>query len=222
VLDAPWPPVSPPRPAPAVQASGFSENVQNEPNRRQVSIARPAGFDSAGENAQNEPNRALAGLTAHPAGFESGTAVRDPANKPNRTGTTGGFVPAALPPPAQPRRETAAAQFGDTTTASPKTPANQPPAPQPADSTPVEILYKPRPAYTAEARRLQIEGEVRIEAIFTALGDIQVLRVIEGLGHGLNESAVAAVRSIRFRPARQHGRPVDSAATVRMSFELAY
>jgi TonB family protein len=69
---------------------------------------------------------------------------------------------------------------------------------------------------------MQIEGEVLIEALFTASGDVQIVRIIRGLGHGLNQSAIAAVGSIRFHPAKRYGRPVDSIATVRMKFELAF
>lgn len=91
-----------------------------------------------------------------------------------------------------------------------------------AQQDPVVILYKPKPAYTAEAERLRIEGNVLLQVVFTASGEVNVLRVVQGLGHGLDESAIAAAREIRFRPARQDGRPVDSTAVVRIEFELAY
>jgi TonB family protein len=86
----------------------------------------------------------------------------------------------------------------------------------------LEITFKPRPEYTPEARLKQVEGEVAVEAVFKTSGEVEVVRIIRGLGHGLNESAVAAVRAIRFRPAKQNGQLVDSMATVRMTFELAY
>jgi TonB family protein len=88
--------------------------------------------------------------------------------------------------------------------------------------TPIEILGKPRPEYTAEGRRLQIEGEVAIEARFAANGQITVLRILQGLGHGLDECAQRATEAIRFRPAQQDGQPVDSVAVVRITFQLAY
>jgi TonB family protein len=86
---------------------------------------------------------------------------------------------------------------------------------------PVEILYKPRPAYTAEARQLHVEGEVLVEVMFTAGGRLQVRRVVKGLGHGLDESALRAAQQIRFRPALRDGAPYDSAALVHIVFELA-
>lgn len=90
-----------------------------------------------------------------------------------------------------------------------------------AHLTPVEILYKPRPAYTEEARQLHVEGEVLVEVMFTAAGQLQVRRVVKGLGHGLDESALRAAQQIRFRPAQRDGSPYDSAALVHIVFELA-
>jgi len=46
--------------------------------------------------------------------------------------------------------------------------------------------------------------------------------VVQGLGYGLDDSAQAAARQIRFRPAQQDGQPVDSTAIVHIVFELAY
>ncbi len=91
-----------------------------------------------------------------------------------------------------------------------------------SNSTPVEILSKPKPAYTDEARAKKIEGEVSLQVIFTASGEVKVQRVVQGLGYGLDDSAQAAARQIRFRPAQQNGQPVDSTAIVHIVFELAY
>jgi TonB family protein len=85
----------------------------------------------------------------------------------------------------------------------------------------VEILSKPRPAYTDEARQLKVEGEVLVEVMFTAGGQLQVRRVVRGLGHGLDESALRAAQQIRFRPAQRDGAPYDSLALVHIVFELA-
>ena len=89
-------------------------------------------------------------------------------------------------------------------------------------STSVKILAKPRPKYTPEARKLHIEGEVRLEVLFAASGEIEVLKVAQGLGHGLDENAIEAAKRIRFEPALRNGEPVDLVATVRIRFQLAY
>ncbi len=88
-------------------------------------------------------------------------------------------------------------------------------------SAAVRILAKPKPQYTEEARRLRIEGEVWLEIVFRADGTVQIQRVIRPLGHGLDESAVAAARQIRFRPASDGSRNVDQIATIRVQFLLA-
>ncbi|HET7441398.1 MAG TPA: energy transducer TonB [Terriglobales bacterium] len=89
-------------------------------------------------------------------------------------------------------------------------------------TTSVEILFKPNPIYTAEARAAKIEGEVLLEVMFGANGQLQVNRVVRGLGHGLDEAAVAAANKMRFKPALRNGQPVDSTAIVHVVFQLAY
>ncbi len=87
---------------------------------------------------------------------------------------------------------------------------------------PMEILFVPKPQYSDEARAKKIEGDVVVQVLFTASGDVKVIRVVQGLGYGLDEAAEAAARQIRFRPAEQDGQPVDTQANVRMKCELAY
>ncbi len=91
-----------------------------------------------------------------------------------------------------------------------------------AATTPVEITYKPNPVYTDEARSLKLEGEVLLEMTFYANGTLHVNRVVRGLGHGLDEAAMAAASKIRFKPALRSGRPVDSTAIVHVVFQMAY
>jgi TonB family protein len=86
---------------------------------------------------------------------------------------------------------------------------------------PAEILSKPVPVYTAEARAQKIEGEVLLEVVFQATGKIQVLRVVRGLGHGLDDAAVKAAEQIHFKPAQKDGQPSDSTAFVHIIFQLA-
>jgi TonB family protein len=125
---------------------------------------------------------------------------------------------AAQPVPAG--RAVAAGAFGDAEAAR-QEPVSRPKAAAIAAAD-VEILFKPQPIYTEEARRRRSEGEVLLEVSFGASGEVRVLRVIRGLGYGLDESAAAAARQIRFRPARREGVPADSTAVVRIVFKLAY
>ncbi len=86
----------------------------------------------------------------------------------------------------------------------------------------VEITYKPNPVYTDEARQLKLEGEVLLEVMFGANGQLHVNRVVRGLGHGLDEAAISAADKMRFKPALRNGQPVDSTAIVHVVFQLAY
>lgn len=88
-------------------------------------------------------------------------------------------------------------------------------------TTPVEITFKPQPVYTDEARSLKLEGEVLLEVTFLANGTLHVNRVVRGLGHGLDEAAIAAANKMRFKPALRGGQAVDSTAIVHVVFQIA-
>ena len=88
-------------------------------------------------------------------------------------------------------------------------------------TTPVEITFKPNPVYTDEARGLKLEGEVLLEVMFGANGSLHVNRVVRGLGHGLDEAAIAAANKMRFKPASRNGQPMDSTAVVHVVFQIA-
>jgi TonB family protein len=88
--------------------------------------------------------------------------------------------------------------------------------------TPAEIISKPRPEYTEEARKLRLEGEVLVRVLFKSTGEISVLELTRGLGHGLDENAIRAAQQIRFKPAMRGGQPMDSTATVHITFQLAF
>jgi TonB family protein len=129
-------------------------------------------------------------------------------------------VAAAAPPPEPaPKPKAPASAFTSAVAADPKP---QPPAKRQLAAEPLEILFKPRPDYTEEARRARLEGDVVLEVQFTSSGSLRVLRVVHGLGHGLDQNAIDAAGKIRFRPATEDGRAVDTVAMVRISFQIAY
>jgi TonB family protein len=109
--------------------------------------------------------------------------------------------------------------FGDSAAASIQNTARHPKPAEPA-ITPVEILFKPRPAYTQEARALRVEGQIALEVVFLSDGSVRVVRVIHGLGHGLDQSAKTAAQQVRFRPATRGGVAVDTNGTIYITFEL--
>ncbi len=99
----------------------------------------------------------------------------------------------------------------------------EPPKPVAAQvqSTEVEVLSKPAPLYTSEAKQLRVQGDVVLSVTFLANGQVVVNGVIQGLGHGLDEEARRVAQQIRFRPATNNGRPVDFTTKIRITFQLA-
>ena len=87
-------------------------------------------------------------------------------------------------------------------------------------SADVTILYKPNPSYSAEGRQHKIQGDVVLEVIFLASGQIKVIRVVSGLGFGMDDEAIHAAQRIRFTPATHDGKPVDVSARIRIEFRL--
>lgn len=157
-------------------------------------------------------NQAAAVVTT--GGFGSQTASTRAANE--TAVTTGGFSSGARAPRAAASGEVQTAGFDQRAPAQPSVAAVTK-----ANDRPVEIVFKPTPEYTDDARSARIEGTVSLELEFTAAGDVRVLRVVRGLGHGLDEAAQRAALRIRFKPAQSDDRPVDSRATVHITFRLS-
>jgi len=86
-----------------------------------------------------------------------------------------------------------------------------------------EAIQQPRPPYTPEAREARIEGIVLLEVIIRSSGRVDGIKVIQGLGYGLDESAVNTITAgWRFKPALYLGKPVDYRARIEVTFRLKY
>lgn len=85
---------------------------------------------------------------------------------------------------------------------------------------PPRLLREVKAAYTDEARRANITGAVEMEITIRRDGSVSDVRVVRGLGGGLNDRAVAAVRQWKFAPARLKGTPVDVIVEVSVEFTL--
>ena len=77
-----------------------------------------------------------------------------------------------------------------------------------------------KPDYTEEARRRNVRGDVVMEIVVRRDGTVSDVRVLRGLGYGLDERAVAAVKQWTFNPATRKGVPVDVLVEVAMEFRL--
>jgi TonB family protein len=191
-----------------------------------VEKVQTGGFgDPNGIPGKGDPNKATnvnrLGSPALPGGPGYGNGTGGDKGIRGTVASTGFGNGTAVPPPSGGKRGTVQSTgFADqtVTTEAPKKKA----ATGEGATTPVNILDKPRPEYTAEGRRLKIEGDVVLEMVFLANSSIQVNRVVSGLGHGLDETAMRAAQQIKFKPAKRDGQPVDFPARVRIEFRLAY
>jgi TonB family protein len=208
--------------APSPKMGGFGDPMGVKPNpsaTRTATIAAVGSFNAAPGTASGA-GAARQG-SVHGADFGSGVANGVPGGKDkNATVASAGFSNGVLGGTGS--REShgtvAKGSFGDNMYGSAPAPAVHPQAPQ---TTPIVVLAKPLPAYTAEARQLKIEGDVTLEVRFLASGQVQVLRVIAGLGHGLDEQARLAAERIRFKPATRDGQPIDQVSVIHVTFQMA-
>ena len=191
-----------------------------------VKKVQTGGFgDPNGIPGKGDPNKATnvnrLGSPALPGGPGYGNGTGGDKGIRGTVASTGFGNGIANPPPSSGKRGTLQSTgFADQTVATeaPKKKAVASDSP----TTPVDILDKPHPEYSAEGRSLRIEGDVVLEMVFLANGTVQVNRVVSGLGHGLDEAATRAAQRIKFKPARREGQPVDFPARVRIEFRLAY
>jgi protein TonB len=85
---------------------------------------------------------------------------------------------------------------------------------------PPRLLREVKAQYTDDARRRGLTGDVLLEIVIKADGSVGEVKVLRGLGSGLDERAATAVRNWRFAPARRLGTPVDVIVEVEVEFSL--
>lgn len=78
----------------------------------------------------------------------------------------------------------------------------------------------PDPRYTEIARRVRVEGLVIVEAIVSERGSVENVKLVQGLGFGLDEAAMQAIRTWRFEPATLHGEPVAVYYSLTVNFSI--
>src|SRR6185436_459837 len=87
--------------------------------------------------------------------------------------------------------------------------------------TPPEIAeYTTPPLYSDEAKRSRLEGIVTIAIHVDEAGRLTTAQIVNGLGAGLDQNALVALRQWRFRPATRAGVPVATDAEVEIEFNL--
>jgi TonB family protein len=193
-----------------VQTGGFGDpnglkpNANSKPNGKLIASAA-GSFDMPVGPGQGNGSGGAKGIKGTVASADFGTGIATPGRGDGRSSGRGNVQTSG---------------FGNQEIAQ-NMPHARPMESGPA-TTPIEITSKPRPVYTPEAINLKLEGEVLLEVEFGANGQLHVNRVVQGLGHGLDEAAEAAATKMHFKPAVRNGQPVDSTAIVHVVFQLAY
>ena len=82
------------------------------------------------------------------------------------------------------------------------------------------LLFKVEPEFSEQARQAKHQGVVILYGEVNTNGKLTNVRVVQGLGLGLDEKAIEAVKQWKFRPGYQNGRPVVAAATIEVNFHL--
>lgn len=82
-------------------------------------------------------------------------------------------------------------------------------------------IVTPDPEYTEEARRAKTQGTCTLWLIVDAAGNPRDIRVVRGLGFGLDAKAMEAVKRWRFDPALKDGKPVSVQISIEVEFKLS-
>jgi protein TonB len=86
-------------------------------------------------------------------------------------------------------------------------------------SAPV-LIYSVEPEFSEEARKAKVAGNVLVNLWVDTNGNPSHVHVIRGVGMGLDEKAMEAVRQYRFKPAMENGKPVLVELNVEVNFQI--
>ena len=86
--------------------------------------------------------------------------------------------------------------------------------------SPPQVILSTDPEFSKEARDAKYQGTCLVAFIVEANGATSHVRVISGLGKGLDEKAIDAVKSWKFKPATKDGKPVSTQLSAEVSFHL--
>jgi len=171
------------------------------------------------ENGQVQDVR-MAEPIRQKVGLNEAAPAQVPAPKPAVAET----APAPAPEP-EPQREPEPIKVQEKAAATEPEPAkvqDKEPAEPGGAVVPPQLVSFPKPEYPPMARNLRVEGIVVVSVLVDENGQVQEARVVEPIKQkvGLNEAAVAAARSARYRPATRDGARVKMWTRLRIPFKL--
>jgi len=101
-----------------------------------------------------------------------------------------------------------------------QTPVAQSPVYSSGVVVPPAILFKVEPAYTEEARKAKLQGDIGLSLVVEPDGKVSAVQVLRSLGMGLGEQAIGAVMQWRFKAGTKDGKAVRVAVQVTVNFTL--
>ena len=177
---------------------------------------RPANIAAIGN-----PYGGMQGPAVAPHGVVGSTGIGNGLKSGSNAGTVGKVASAGIPGSAGNGTTGSYGKVGSAGIPTATAVAVMPQMTAAPIATDLEVISKPPVQYTAEARKMKVEGDVVLRVTFTASGQVLVQSVLRGLGHGLDEEARRVAQQIRFRPATRDGRPVDLTTNITITFQLA-
>jgi protein TonB len=207
------------KPKPKKDDPKKDEPKKDEPKKPITAPEAPARRAAAPKPspAQNTPPPPPPAAAAPVAQAPSLAALPDLGLSFGNAGGPGGMAIAAAAPGA-----------GSDTAARPKAadaPRGVLPKPK-SDDDCADAEVKPKPVsvpqgtYTAAAQAAGVEGKVRLKLQIDESGNVVSVTVVQGLGSGLDESAIAAAKRGKFTPAQRCGRAVAGSTVFSMRFAL--
>jgi protein TonB len=83
-----------------------------------------------------------------------------------------------------------------------------------------QVIFQVEPEFSEEARKAKVAGNVLVNLWVDTNGNPSHVRVIRGVGMGLDEKAIEAVRQYKFRPAMENGKPVLVELNIEVNFQI--
>ena len=91
-------------------------------------------------------------------------------------------------------------------------------SPQAVGFKPPEFLSRVKPEYTPEAERADINATVEVMVVLLSSGQVGEAKITRWAGFGLEDSALRAIRQLKFNPATRNGHPISVRAMIRYNF----
>jgi TonB family protein len=85
---------------------------------------------------------------------------------------------------------------------------------------PPSVISKVNPDYSEEAQAAKLSGSVILSLVVNTNGEAEDIKIVRGLGMGLDQKAIEAVRKWRFNPGINKGVPVKVRAQIEVNFRI--